>query len=218
MNRPVASTHGLLTTVAWRIGADTCYALEGSAFVAGAMVQWLRDGLGFFQSAAEIEALARSVPDAGGVTAVPALAGLGAPHWRPEARGVLTGLTRGTTRAHIARAALEGIALQNHDILHAMEQDAGRRLGALRVDGGAAANDLLMQFQADILGVQIVRPALIETTAAGAALLAGIGAGVYAGLDDARRAWHEERRFTPAMPAEEVRARLNRWDEAVAKA
>jgi len=215
---PVASTHGLLTTVGWRIGDQVVYALEGSAFIAGAMVQWLRDGLGFFDSAAEIEALAQSVPDAGGVTAVPALAGLGAPHWRPEARGVITGLTRGTTRAHLARAALEGVALQNHDILHAMEQDAGRRLAALKVDGGAAANNLLMQFQADILGVEIVRPALIETTAAGAALLAGIGAGIYAGLDDARRAWREERRFVPSMAASERDQRLARWNEAVAKA
>jgi glycerol kinase len=215
---PVASRRGLLTTVAWRIGNDVVYALEGSAFVAGAMVQWLRDGLGVIRSASEIEALARSVPDAGGVVAVPALAGLGAPHWRPEARGVIVGLTRGTTRAHLARAVLEGIALQNHDILKAMQEDSGRRLTALKVDGGASANDLLMQFQADVLGVEIVRPALVETTAAGAALLAGIGAGIFRGLDEARRAWKEERRFRPAMEAAEVQAHLTRWNDAIAKA
>jgi len=217
-NEPVPSKRGLLTTVGWRVGGETAYALEGSAFVAGAMVQWLRDGLGIIRSASEIEALARSVPDSGGVVAVPALAGLGAPYWRPEARGVLTGLTRGTTRAHIARAVLEGIALQNHDLLSAMQADSGRRLSALKVDGGAATNDLLMQFQADVLGVEIVRPALVETTALGAALLAGIGAGLYRGTDDARRAWREERRFTPSLPAEEVRAHLERWASAVAKA
>jgi glycerol kinase len=182
------------------------------------MVQWLRDGLGFFQSAQEIEAMARSVPDSGGVVAVPALAGLGAPHWRPEARGLLSGLTRGTTRAHIARAALEGIALQNYDLLKAMQDDAGRKLGALKVDGGAAANDLLMQFQADVLGVEIVRPALLETTALGAALLAGLGAGLWKGLDEARRAWREERRFKPQMAAAEVEAHLKRWATAVVKA
>ncbi len=214
----VPSRHGLLTTVGWRVGGEIAYALEGSAFVAGAMVQWLRDGLGLIKSAAEIEALAASVPDSGGVVAVPALAGLGAPHWRPEARGLLVGVTRGTTRAHVARAVLEGIALQNHDLLAAMQADSGRQLTALKVDGGASANDLLMQFQADILGVEIVRPALVETTALGAALLAGIGAGLYRGTDDARRAWREERRFSPRMPADEVRAHLERWASAVSKA
>ncbi|HEX2571305.1 MAG TPA: glycerol kinase GlpK [Polyangia bacterium] len=217
-DRPVASTRGLLTTVAWRIGGEVAYALEGSAFIAGAMVQWLRDGLGIIEKAADIEALARSVPDSGGVVAVPALSGLGAPHWRPEARGLLTGLTRGTGRGHLARAVLEGIALQNYDILTAMQEDAGRRLTSLKVDGGASANDLLMQFQADVLGVEIVRPALIETTALGAAFLAGIGAGVWRGLDDARRAWREGWRFRPAMPQREVAQHLERWRAAVAKA
>jgi glycerol kinase len=215
---PVPSRRGLLTTVAWRVGGETSYALEGSAFVAGAMVQWLRDGLGIIQRASEIEALARSVPDAGGVVAVPALAGLGAPHWRPDARGLLAGITRGTTRAHIARAVLEGIALQNFDLLKAMQDDAGRKLSALKVDGGASANDLLMQFQADVLGVEIVRPALVETTALGAALLAGIGAGVWRGLDDARAAWREERRFSPSMEQRLVDEHLARWNAAVAKA
>jgi glycerol kinase len=215
---PVASKTQLLTTVAWRIGSETSYALEGSAFVAGAMVQWLRDGLGLIRSASEIEALARSVPDAGGVVAVPALTGLGAPFWRPEARGLLSGITRGTTKAHIARAVLEGIALQNFDILRAMEADSGRRLSVLKVDGGAAANDLLMQFQADVLGVEIVRPALIETTAAGAALLAGIGAGLFRGVEEARRAWREERRFRAGMDRAQAEAHVRRWHEAVSKA
>ena len=215
---PVPSRRGLLTTVAWKVGGEVAYALEGSAFAAGAMVQWLRDGLGIIQSASEIEALAASVPDSGGVVAVPALAGLGAPHWRPEARGVITGLTRGTTRAHLARAVLEGIALQNYDLLRAMQDDASRKLSALKVDGGASANDLLMQFQADVLDVEIVRPALIETTALGAALLAGIGVGLWRGTDDARRAWREERRFRPRLDRAEVAAHLNRWNQAVAKA
>ena len=163
--RPVPSTHGLVTTVAWEIPGERAYALEGSAFVAGAAVQWLRDGLGFFSSSAEIEALAAGVESSEGVVVVPALTGLGAPHWRPDARGAITGLTRGTTRAHIARATLEGIALQNVDVLRAMEQDAGHALQTLKVDGGAAANDLMMQFQSDVLGVPIRRPQLLETTA-----------------------------------------------------
>jgi glycerol kinase len=215
---PVASTRGLLTTVGWRVGDEIRYALEGSAFIAGAMVQWLRDGLGVIASAAEIEPLARSVPDAGGVVAVPALAGLGAPHWRPEARGVITGITRGTTRAHLARAVLEGIALQNHDLLAAMQADAGHAITRLKVDGGAAANDLLMQFQADLLGVEISRPAIVETTALGAAYLAGLGAGIWKSTVDIAARWREERRFRPTMAAQEVAAHLARWRAAVAKA
>lgn len=214
----VASTHGLLTTVGWRLGGEVTYALEGSAFIAGAAVQWLRDGLGFFSSSAEVEALAASVPDAGGVTFVPALAGLGAPHWRPDARGALTGLTRGTTRAHIARAVLEGVALQITEILSAMSQDAGRPLSELRVDGGAARNDLLMQFQADVLGVRCVRPTNLETTALGAAYLAGLGVGFWASPDAVRAAWAEDRTFTPAMPQDQVAERLRVWSDAVAKA
>ncbi|HWU89400.1 MAG TPA: glycerol kinase GlpK [Kofleriaceae bacterium] len=217
-DRPVASRSGLLTTVAWKLGTgELRYALEGSAFIAGAAVQWLRDGLQFFSSAAEIESLALSVPDSGGVIVVPAFAGLGAPHWRPDARGSITGLTRGTTRAHVARATLEGIALQNVDILRAMERDAGRSLTVLKVDGGAAANDLLMQFQSDVLGVEISRPALVETTALGAAFLAGLGTGVWRDQAQVTQTWREERRFRPTADRAAIAAHLARWDAAVAK-
>jgi glycerol kinase len=217
-DRPVASRSGLLTTVAWKLGSgELRYALEGSAFIAGAAVQWLRDGLQFFASAAEIESLALTVPDSGGVIVVPAFAGLGAPHWRPDARGSITGLTRGTTRAHVARATLEGIALQNVDILRAMERDSGRALTQLKVDGGAAANNLLMQFQSDVLGVEIVRPALVETTALGAAFLAGLGTGVWRDQDQVRQTWREERRFRPTADRGAIEAHLARWDAAVAK-
>jgi glycerol kinase len=218
---PRPSTHGLLTTVAWTLevpGARpaTAYALEGSAFVAGALVQWLRDGLGLIGAAPEIEPLARSVPDSGGVTIVPALTGLGAPHWRAEARGLIAGVTRGTTRAHLARAALEAIALQNVDLVTAMQADAGRPINNLRVDGGAAANDLLMQIQADLLGVQIFRPEMVESTALGAAKLAALGVGlppVDKGAETARI-----RVFTPAMSAETRDAALARWTSAVGRA
>ena len=216
--QPMPSRHGLVTTVAWQLAGERAYALEGSAFVAGAAVQWLRDGLGLFANAHEVEALAASVPDSGGVVVVPAFAGLGAPHWRPDARGTITGLTRGTTRAHIARATLEGIALQNVDILRAMEQDAGAPLRELKVDGGAAANDLLMQFQADVLGVPIRRPQQLETTAMGAALLAGLGAGVWTSKEAILQVWREQRRFRPSMPAAAVAAHMQRWHAAVAKA
>jgi glycerol kinase len=218
---PVASTSGLLTTIAWQLGGDggeLRYALEGSAFIAGAAVQWLRDGLGFFTSAAEVEELARSVPDSGGVIVVPAFAGLGAPHWRPEARAAITGITRGTTRAHIARATLEGIALQNVDILRAMERDSGRTLSTLKVDGGASANDLLMQFQSDVLGVAISRPAFVESTAMGAAFLAGLGVGVWKDAAQIRAVWKEQRRFWPTADRASVEAHLTRWDKAVASA
>ena len=222
-DKPVPSRSGLLTTVAWQLGAgaergETRYALEGAAFIAGAAVQWLRDGLGLFASAAEIEGLARQVDDSGGVTLVPAFAGLGAPHWRPEARGIITGLTRGISKAHLARACLEGIALQNYDLLKAMEKDSGRALGTLKVDGGASANDLLMQMQADILGTTIVRPEVIETTALGAASLAGLGAGVWNSRDDIARVWREQRRFEPTADRTQVEAALARWRDAVARA
>jgi len=226
--RVVPSKHGLVTTLAWQrpgatatqAGTDTQthYALEGSTFIAGAMVQWLRDGLGMIKSASEIEALASSVPDSGGVVAVPALAGLGAPHWRPEARGIITGITRGTGRGHIARAVLEGIALQNCDLLGAMEADSGIRLSALRVDGGAAQNNLLMQLQADLLGVEIVRPKMLETTAQGAALLAGLGVGMWSSEEDVRRAWEEDRRFQPELDPASAKAMKERWAEAVKRA
>jgi glycerol kinase len=216
--RPVASQHGLLTTVAWQLGAERAYALEGAAFVAGAAVQWLCDGLGLFADAAEVEAAARSVPDAGGVVVVPAFTGLGAPHWRPDARGCIRGLTRGTTKAHLARATLEGIALQNVDLLHAMTQDAGRPLRELRVDGGAAANDLLMQFQADVLGVTLRRPQQLESTALGAAMLAGLGCGLWPDRAALAANWREQRAFQPQLAADVVAAHRQRWALAVGKA
>ncbi|MEC7726838.1 MAG: glycerol kinase GlpK [Planctomycetota bacterium] len=215
---PVASASGLVTTVAWEIPGERAYALEGSAFVAGAAVQWLRDGLGFFSSSAEVEALAASVESSDGVVVVPAFTGLGSPHWRPDARGAITGLTRGTTRAHIARATLEGVALQNVDILRAMEKDAGQPLGTLKVDGGAAANDLLMQFQSDVLGVPIRRPQLLETTALGAAFLAGLGCGLWPDKAAITATWREDRAFTPQLADAEVAAHLARWADAVEKA
>jgi glycerol kinase len=217
---PKPSSRGLLSTVAWTLetptARGTAYALEGSAFVAGALVQWLRDGLGIISKASEIEALAQSVPDSGGVTIVPALTGLGAPHWRSEARGLISGLTRGTTRAHIARAALEAIALQNVDLVTAMQGDAGRTINSFRVDGGAAANDLLMQTQADLLGVQIFRPEMVESTALGAAKLAALGVGlppVDKGGETARI-----RIFSPTMPAQTRAGLLARWAAAVGRA
>ena len=212
------SQHGMLTTVAWKLGDETTYAIEGSAFIAGAAVQWLRDGLGFITEAAEIEHLARSVPDSGGVMFVPALAGLGAPHWRQDARGAFFGLTRGTTRAHVARAVLDGMALQIADILTAMAEDLGSPLKELRVDGGACKNDLLMQFQADVLGTVIVRPTMVETTALGAAFLAGLAAGIWSGLDDIRSTWREDKRFSRAMGDAEVTSYLERWASAVSRA
>jgi len=215
---PVASRHRLLTTVGWRIGGEVTYALEGSAFIAGAAVQWLRDGLGIIKDAAEIEALASTVEDSGGVVFVPALAGLGAPHWRPDARGLFTGITGGTTAGHIARAVLEGIALQISDILSAMAADAGHPLTELKVDGGATRNNLLMQYQADILGVDCVRPTVLETTALGAAFLAGLGVGFWKNTDAISDAWAAQRRFSPQMPETQVEKHLAAWAAAVAKA
>ncbi|HHO52392.1 MAG TPA: glycerol kinase [Deltaproteobacteria bacterium] len=215
---PTASEHGMLTTVAWRLGGETTYALEGSAFVAGAAVQWLRDGLGLLTTADEIEALAASVPDSGGVTFVPALTGLGAPHWRPDARGIITGITRGTTRAHIARATLDGIALQIDELLQAMSQDLGAPLAELRVDGGASANDLLMQRQADLLGVRCVRPSVLETTGLGSGLLAGLATGLWSSTDEVARAWAEDRSFEPAGDPEELEQTRRRWRQAVTRA
>lgn len=214
-DKPRASQNGLLTTAAWKIGDRTTYALEGSAFVAGAVVGWLRDGLGIIHSSKEIEALAASVPSTDGVVLVPALAGLGAPHWNPDARGVLWGFTRGTTKAHVARAALEGIAFQCYDILRAMEEDVGERLQLLRVDGGAAGNNLLMNFQSGLLGVPLSRPHILETTALGAGLLAGLGAGLFADLDEIQRIWREEKRFSPAMTDSDRDAHLARWHEGL---
>jgi glycerol kinase len=214
----VPSTRGCLTTIAWRLGDRTTYALEGSAFIAGAAVQWLRDGLGIIESSAEIEALARKVESAGDVVFVPALVGLGAPHWDPDARGLICGLTRDTTAAHLARATLDGIAFQIVDLLRAMEADSRRPLTRLRVDGGAAQNELLMQFQADLLNVDIDRPRSVETTALGAAYLAGLAVGVFEDLSAIVKAHRVERTFSPHMGEDERRAYLNRWMRAVARA
>jgi len=213
--RAVPSSNRLVTTVAWKIAGVTEYALEGSVFVGGAVVQWLRDGLGLIPRSEDVEALAKSVPDNGGVYFVPAFVGLGAPHWDSYARGSMFGLTRGTTAGHLARAALESIAYQVADLLDAMRLDSGDPVEELRVDGGAAANDSLMQFQSDILGVPVVRPVVTETTALGAAYLAGLAVGFWKGGLDA--ATTKDRRFEPRMPASEARLLRNRWNEAVAR-
>ncbi len=216
--RPLPSTHGLLTTVAWTHAGQTRYAFEGSAFIAGAAVQWLRDGLQIIRAAWEIEELAASVPDSGGVVFVPALTGLGAPHWRPDARGALLGITRGTQRGHIARAALEGIALQNRDIMRAMADDLGKHLASLRVDGGAAANNLLMQLQADLLGTKVLRPSQVETTGLGAAFLAGLGIGFWGSLDEVRAVWQLDREFSPSMDPGVASRLIESWNAAVPRA
>ena len=214
---PHVSAAGLLSTVAARRAGKLTYALEGGVFVGGAVVQWLRDGLGLVRHASEIEALAASVADSGGVAFVPAFAGLGAPHWDPYARGALFGLTRGTTAAHIARAALEAIALQVADLVAALEADAGMPLAELRIDGGAAANDLLLQLQADLLGRPVVRPVVTETTALGAAYFAGIAGGVWRDEAEVAALWRSERRFEPQMAAADVDVIKRRWQEAVAR-
>jgi glycerol kinase len=216
--RPVWSSHGLLTTVAWRRGGRASYALEGAVFVAGAAVQWLRDGLGLIGAAPETEALARSVPDTGGVYFVPAFVGLGAPYWDQHARGTIVGLTRGTTRAHLARAALEAIAYQSRDVLDAMAADAKATLGDLRVDGGAVANDFLCQFQADVLEAAVVRPAVTETTALGAAYLAGLGCGLWRSLDAVAERHTVQRTFRPAMDAAARAEGYAGWRRAVERA
>jgi glycerol kinase len=211
---PLASTNRLLTTIAWRT-TDLRYALEGAVFVGGAVVQWLRDGLGLIKESAEIEALAASVPDTGGVYLVPAFTGLGSPHWDAYARGTIVGISRGTTRGHIARAALEAIAFQSAEVLQAMQRDAGHPLLELRVDGGAARNDLLLQFQSDLLGVPVVRPQVTETTALGAAYLAGLGVGFWSSATEVTANWRAERRFEPGMSRDEAASRLRRWSRAV---
>lgn len=219
-SRMVRSKSGLLTTAAWRLRGqkEMTYALEGGAFICGAAVQFLRDQLGFIKESREIEKLAASVPDAAGVEFVPALTGLGAPHWDPFARGLICGLTRGSTRAHIARATLDAMALQNTDILLAMQEDIGRGLRSVRVDGGAAANGLLMQLQADYLGVEVVRPRMIETTSAGAAYLAALGAGIFSDLGDIRRVWKIDRTYKPKLDGAARADRLKRWQIAVQRA
>jgi glycerol kinase len=217
-SEPVASGHGLVTTVAWRIGGRTTYALEGSVFITGAAVQWLRDGLGVIASAEQTQALAESVGDTGGVYFVPAFVGLGAPYWDPYARGTIVGLTRGTTRAHLVRATLEAIAYQSRDVLDAMASDAKRPLAALRVDGGAAANDFLCQFQADVLDAPVIRPRVIETTALGAAFLAGLGSGFWRSLDALASRQAVQRTFTPRMDPATRAHGYEGWRRAVERA
>ena len=215
---PIASRNQLVTTVAWQRGGITTYALEGSVFIGGAVVQWLRDGLQLIRSARDIEALAASVPDTGGIYVVPAFAGLGAPHWDPYARGTICGLTRGTTAGHLARAALEGIAHQVADLLDAMRADAALPLPQLRVDGGACANNLLMQMQADLLQLPIVRPKVVETTALGAACLAGLAAGFWKGTEALAQFWQADRTFDPQRSAEQVAESRAAWKKAVGRA
>jgi len=214
---PAPSKHQLLTTVAWQVGGQTDFALEGSVFIGGAVVQWLRDGLGLIKSSAEVEKLAATVPDSGGVYLVPAFAGLGAPHWDQYARGTISGITRGTTAGHLARAALDGIAFQVADVLDVMKQDSGVAMNELRVDGGACANDLLMQFQADILQVPVVRPKVTETTALGAAYLAGLATGFWKNRTEVQDAWQCDRRFEPQMSAADSMHRRRRWAEALSR-
>jgi glycerol kinase len=213
--KPIESKNNLVTTIAWKIGNEVNYALEGSIFIGGAVVQWLRDGLGIIKHAPDIEALAGSVAHCDGVYLVPAFAGLGAPHWNPRARGTLFGVTRGTTNAHIARAALDSIAYQSLDVLKAMEADSGIEIGELRVDGGACANNLLMQFQADLLGVAAVRPRISETTALGAAYLAGLAVGYWSNIGELESQWQLDRRFSPAMQQADVQQCTAGWQRAV---
>ena len=216
--KPIQSTNNLLTTIAWKINGKTTYALEGSVFVGGAAVQWLRDGAKMIDSSEEIEALAASVPDNGGVYFVPALTGLGAPYWDQYARGAILGITRGTTNAHIARATLEGIAYQVNDLVKAMEADFGDKGKELRVDGGAATNNLLMQFQSDIFGSTVTRPKTLETTALGAAYLAGLAVGYWASLDDLKEQWSIDKVFSPEMEEKQVHNLVKNWDKAVGRA
>lgn len=211
----IPSSHNLLSTIAWQVNGKTVYALEGSIFIAGAVVQWLRDGLGLITKAGEVEALASSISDNEGVYLVPAFAGLGAPHWNQEARGCFFGATRGTSAAHMARAALESIAYQTVDVLQAMKADAGIAIKSLRVDGGATANNLLMQFQSDVLQTEVVRPVVAETTALGAAYLAGLATGYWDSIDTIKALWQEDRTFHPSMSDEQVQKNLRGWNRAV---
>jgi glycerol kinase len=215
--KPVASKNGLITTIGWGLGGKVTYCLEGSVFIAGAVVQWLRDGLKMIATAPDIEKLAASVPDAAGVFLVPAFVGLGAPHWNQGARGTIVGLTRGTTTAHLARAALDSMAYQTREVLEAMQQDSGTPLAVLKVDGGAAVNNLLMQFQSDVLGVDVQRPVVQETTALGAAYLAGLAVGFWKDQEDVRRNWALDRQFKPAMAADKREQLYRRWKKAVAR-
>jgi glycerol kinase len=213
----VMSQHGLLSTVAWRLGEETTYALEGSAFIAGAAVQWLRDGLQIIESASDIEALAQSVESSDGVFFVPALTGLGAPYWDPDARGMICGLTRGVTRAHLARATLEGIAFQNEELLAAMQADSEQNLLALKVDGGASANHLLMQIQADLVDCQLLRPRMLDTTALGSGLMAGLAVGIWEGLEGIKAHWQVDATFNPQQDTDTVASMKSEWRKAVAR-
>ncbi|MGI6224078.1 MAG: glycerol kinase GlpK [Prevotella sp.] len=216
-NQPVMSKNNLLTTVAWKIGDKVNYALEGSIYVGGSVVQWLRDGLGIIKSSSEVEDLASTVPDSGGVYFVPALTGLAAPYWDPYARGTIVGITRGTTAAHIARAALDGIAFQTYDIAQAMAKDMNHPLTELKVDGGASRNNLLMQYQANLLGIKVVRPKITETTALGAAYLAGLAVGFWKDIDELKRQWQVERTFEPEADAETIEAAKKGWADAISR-
>lgn len=213
--KPVASTNNLLTTVAWKVNGITHYALEGSVFIAGAVIQWLRDSLGIIKTAAEVETLALQVKDSGGVYVVPAFAGLGAPHWNQHARGIITGLTRGSDAAHIARAALDSIAYQTMDVLKAMEADSGISIQELRVDGGATVNNLLMQFQSDIMNTTVVRPVITETTALGAAYLAGLAVGFWPDMEAIQNQWQVDKKFTATMTDEERKTLTKQWQRSV---
>lgn len=215
-NKPVFSKNQMVTTVAWKLGDKVTYALEGSSFIAGASVQWLRDGLNLVNSSSQIEALAASVPDTGGVVFVPALSGLGAPHWISTATGMITGITRGTTKAHLARATLEGIAFQVAELLAAMAKDYGSKPNPLKVDGGASANDLLMQFQTDLLGTEVIRSEIMETTALGAGLQAGLAVGMFSDLDDIAKRWRAARSFHPRMKPTDRKLKMAAWARAVA--
>ena len=214
-DKPVVSKNNLLTTVAWKIGDQVNYALEGSIYVGGSVVQWLRDGLGIIQKSSDVEALASTVPDSGGVRFVPALTGLAAPYWDAYARGTITGITRGTTAAHIARAALDGIAFQTYDIAQAMSRDLNAPLTELKVDGGASRNNLLMQYQANLLGINVVRPKITETTALGAAYLAGLAVGFWKDIDEVKKQWQVERTFEPAGETPEIEEAKKGWKDAI---
>lgn len=217
-NKMILSKSGLLTTVAWKIGKNMTYALEGSVFICGASVQWLRDNLKFIDKSSEVEELAMQAEDTGGVEFVPALTGLGAPYWNPEARGVICGLTRGTTRAHIARATLEAMALQNSDVLIAMQKDLKKKLKKLKVDGGAAENNLLMQIQSDYLNTETVRPSNVETTSLGAAYLAGLGVGLWKDIKEIQKIWREDKKFQPKITEKNRKERFKKWHKAIERA
>jgi glycerol kinase len=216
--KPFISKNNLVTTIAWQIDGKTYYALEGSIFIGGAVVQWLRDGLGIIKSSSDVEALARQVEDSGDLYLVPSFTGMGAPHWDQYARGLMVGISRGTTQAHIARAALEGIAYQSMDVINVMEKDTGIQQKSLRVDGGASANNLLMQFQSDIINTKVERPKIIETTALGAAYLAGLATGFWENLDEVKKQWQLDKAFEPQLTEEQTRIRKEKWADAVERA